>query len=247
MPELSSLSQKIFGFFVKEPLPAGGAPIGVSAAPGTPLPGHPVAGPPAAGTRAGSGPAASGPAAGVPGRPGEPGALDARFAEHFAQLLAKNNPPGPDYFEFQEALRGLADLGLPEAQRYQAAWATFKAMGGPSDRAALVHTAQQCMNVLRADRAAFQQSAATAATERVGALQAEQQRLRADNEALTRQLSELQARLTANADRLRVLDGETTEQATRLDERRRAYDVTFAHFTQQLETDIARISQYLGG
>jgi FtsZ-binding cell division protein ZapB len=233
MPDSTSLSQKILGFFVKEAAPSTAtganppAPAPTMGNPPPPLPG-PTSPKPAASAAAATSPA-----------------LDTKFAEHFAQVLAKNNPPGPDYFEFREALRGLSDLGLPEAQRYQAAWASFKAMGGPPDRAALLTTAQQYLNALRADRAAFQQSAASAATERVGALQAEQQRLRAENEALTRQLAELQARLTANSERLRTLDGETAAQAARLDERRSAYDTTYAHFTGQIEADIARIGQHL--
>ena len=232
MAEPSTLSQKILGFFVKEaPAPAGGP--GAAAAPARPVgPPGPPSGPPVP--------------LGASAAAGSQGAVDVKIAEHFAQVLAQSNPPGPDYFEFREALRGLSDLGLPEAQRYQAAWAAFKAMGGPTDRSALVNTANQYLHALRADRAAFQQTAAAASTERVGALQAEQQRLRAENEALTRQLAELQARLTANSERLRTLDGETAEQASRLDERRRAYDTTFAHFTQQIEADIARIGQHLG-
>ncbi len=230
MPDAPNLTQKILGFFLKES----------AAVPGATSP------PLTAAPRPASSISPTAPAGAQPAPASDPAAPDAKFAEHFAQLLAKNNPPGPDYFEFQEALRGLAALGLPEAQRYQAAWATFKAMGGPSDRATLINTAQQYLHALRADRAAFQQSAATAATERVGALQAEQQRLRAENETLTRQLAELQARLNANTERLRTLDGETATQAARLDERRRAYDATFAHFTTQIEGDIARIGQHLG-
>jgi hypothetical protein len=42
-----------------------------------------------------------------------------------------------------------------------------------------------------------------------------------------------------------ILLGYAAEQATRLDERRRAYDTTYAHFTQQIEGDIARIGQHL--
>ena len=54
--------------------------------------------------------------------------MDAKFAEHLANVLAQSNPPGPDYFEFRETLRSLNNLGLSEEKQFQAAWASFKAL-----------------------------------------------------------------------------------------------------------------------
>ncbi len=240
MPEPASLSQKILGFFLKEAPADTATPGGTDAPSGAPnsAPGSPTFLPPSSAPR---------PVAAAPSSAPATGALDQKFAEHFAQLLAKNNAPGPDYFEFRDALRGLTDLGLPEEKQYQAAWATFKAMGGPADRAALTATASQYLQVLRADRDAFTQSVEAAIKERVGGLQQEQLRLRADNEALARQLAELQVRQQANAARLQAIEGETAEQRTRLDQSRLNYEATYAHFTRQIEADVARIGQHLGG
>ncbi len=219
MADSSSLSQKILGFFVKEAEPGAA---------------QPPARPAAAGTAQSAAPA-----------PAPSGAPDARFAEHLAQVLAKNNPPGPDYFEFREALRGLSSLGLTEEKQFQAAWASFKAMGGPVDVVVLTNTAVQYLNALTADREAFTKSVADAIAERVGGLQQEQQRLRADSEALTRQLAEIQQRLGANTERLKAIDGEVTEQSTKLQQNQQRYEATYAHFAQQIKDEVAKIRQYL--
>ena len=218
MADSSSLSQKILGFFVKEAEPGAALPTARPAAPGTTQPAP---------------------------APAPLGAPDARFAEHLAQVLAKNNPPGPDYFEFREALRGLSSLGLTEEKQFQAAWASFKAMGGPVDVAVLTNTAAQYLNALTADRESFNKSVADAITERVGGLQQEQQRLRADSEALTRQLTEIQQRLGANADRLKAIDGEVTEQSTKLQQNQQRYEATHNHFAQQIKDETAKIRRYL--
>jgi hypothetical protein len=226
MSESGSLSQKILGFFIKEAPtgnPAAGAANSPAGGPGRPV-GAPV----------------------PPTHPG-PGTIDAKFAEHFAQVLAKHNPPGPDYFEFREALRGLASLGLAEDKQYQAAWASFKAMGGSTDRTVLITTANQHLQALAADRDAFAKSVDAAIAERVGGLQREQQQLQADNETLTRQLAEIQARIQANTARLATITGEMQDQSGRLQQSRLNYEATYAHFTQQIQTDVARIGQYLGG
>ncbi|WP_311136709.1 hypothetical protein [Hymenobacter cellulosilyticus] len=122
-------------------------------------------------------------------------------------MLAKNNPAGPDYFEFRETLRSLTSLGLSEEKQFQAAWASFKAMGGSANVTALTSTGQHYLTALSADRDAFAKSVEDAINERVGGLQKEQQQLQADNEALARQLAEIQQKQADNNARLTAIGG----------------------------------------
>ena len=220
MPDSDNLGHKILSFFIKEENLAGKpGPAGPAPAGASPVP-------------AASSPAPS-------------GAVDAKFAEHLANVLAKNNLPGADYFEFREALRSLGSLGLSEDQQYQAAWASFKALGGAPDVALLAGTANQYLAFLNKDREAFGQSVETAIGERVGGLQREQQQLQADTENLNRQLSEIQQKLAANATRLAAIGGEITEQSGKLNLNRQNYEATYSHFTAQIRDDLAKITRYL--
>lgn len=220
MPDSDNLGHKILSFFIKEEsLTAKPAPA--SAAP----------------TSSGPTPLASSPA--------PSGTVDAKFAEHFANVLAKNNLPGPDYFEFRETLRSLSSLGLSEDQQYQAAWASFKALGGAPEVALLAGTANQYLAILGKDREAFGQSVEAAIAERVGGLQREQQQLQADSEALTQQLAAIQQKLAANAARLAAIGGEVAEQSGKLTLNRQNYEATYGHFTSQIRDDLAKIARYL--
>ena len=218
MPDSDNLGHKILSFFIKEES----------------LSGKPA---PANSTPMSSNPAA----ASAPPN----GAVDAKFAEHFASVLAKNNLPGPDYFEFRETLRSLASLGLSEDQQYQAAWASFKALGGATDVTRLASTGNQYLTILGQDREAFGQSVEAAIAERVGGLQREQQQLQADTEALTRQLAEIQQKIAAATARLAAIGGEVVEQSGRLNQNRQNYETTYNHFTSQIRADLAKIAQYL--
>lgn len=173
------------------------------------------------------------------------GAIDPKFAEHFANVLAQNNPPGPDYFEFRETLRSLSNLGLPEDKQYLAAWASFKALGGPTDATALTNTANGYIAALNKDRDAFNKSVEVTMTERVGGLQNEQKRLQTENEALAKQLIEIQKQIDANANRLTAIGSEMTEQSGKITQNRQNFETTFAHFTDQIKGDISKITQYL--
>lgn len=230
MPEPDqSIGRKILSFFVKEEEP--GVATGTSPAPASTSP------------RPASPASASTPA--LPVSPASTGSVDAKFAEHFSNVLAKNNPPGPDYFEFRETLRSLMNLGLPEDKQYQAAWASFKALGGGSDIATLTNTANQYIAALNKDREAFGKSVEAALTERVGGLQNEQKRLQTENEALAKQLVEIQKQIDANTNRLSAITGEISEQSGKITQNQQNYDTTFAHFTDQIKGDIAKMGQYL--
>lgn len=219
MPDSDNLGHKILSFFIKEEH--------LKNAPGP------------------ASPAATSPTPPAAGNPAPPGAVDAKFAEHLASVLAKSNLPGADYFEFREALRSLSGLGLGEDQQFQAAWASFKALGGAPDVALLAGTANQYLTILSKDREAFGQSVEAAIAERVGSLQREQQQLQADTESLTRQLAEIQQKLTAHATRLAAIGGEITEQSGRLTQNRQNYEATYGHFTGQIRDDLAKIARYL--
>lgn len=237
MPEPDkSLGRKILSFFVKEEDQSGTVSTGT---------------PPASPAQGAPRPSASIPAAGpsntLPATPStvSTGAVDSKFAEHFASVLAQNNPPGPDYFEFRETLRSLASLGLPEDKQFQAAWASFKALGGPSDVTALTNTGNGYIAALNKDRDGFAKSVEAALAERVGGLQNEQKRLQTENDSLAKQLVEIQKQIDANTNRLTAINGEITEQSGKISQNRQNYETTFAHFTNQIKDDIARMTQYL--
>jgi hypothetical protein len=233
-----SLGRKILSFFVKEedPTPsATGVPVSPANTPAAP---RPAAGAPA--------PASQAAVPNVPPRETtSPGAIDPKFADHFADVLAKNNQPGPDYFEFRETLRSLSNLGLPEDKQYQAAWASFKALAGTSDVSVLTSAANLYLNALNKDRDAFKKSVDVALTERVGGLQDEQKRLLTENEALAKQLIDIQKQIDNNANRLKAIDGEINEQSEKITRNGHSYDITFDHFTNQIKGDIDRMTQYL--
>ena len=227
----NSFGRKILGFFIKDD---GGPPAtGAGTAPG----------PAVARTTASALPQS------VPTpRPTDtvqPGSIDTKFVGHFAEVLQKANVEGPDYFEFRETLKSLADLGLDESKRYQAAWATFKAMTGQANTSVLTSTASQYLTALNADREQFLKSVETALAERVGGLQDEQKQLQTDNETLQKQITDLQNRLTTNTDRLSKLGGEMTEQSQKLTQNRQNFEATYASFTDQIKQDVSTIQTYL--
>ena len=215
-----SIGSKIWGFFVKE---APGQPAA------SPLPPSPVAAPEPATVRN---------AAGTRD-------IDRKFVDHFVELLAKSNLPGPDYFEFKQALQSMEGLGLSEEKQFLAAWASFKAMGGLTEVGVLTTTAGQYLTALDKDRAAFLKDVERAIAERVGSLNDELKKLQQDNKAFAEQITALQAKINANNERIGQISGEVEAQSARIHENRDGYELAYQSFVQQIQADNDKIKKYL--
>ncbi|WP_128544027.1 hypothetical protein [Larkinella soli] len=229
---LDTLGRKILSLFIKEEsaaAPAATAPVNAPpAARPAPAPIQPIQQVPQA-----------------PSATGGNGTVDNKFVEHLASVLAKSNPQGPDYFEFREALKNLANLDLSEDKQYQAAWASFKAMGGSPDVSLLVNSANQYLTALNADREAFAKTVDGAMNDRVGGLSNEQNQLKAENEQLAKQILELQKRIDTNNERLTKIGGELEEQRQRILQNRDNYEATLAVFVGQIKRDLLKLGEYI--
>ncbi|MPR37056.1 hypothetical protein [Salmonirosea aquatica] len=225
MPESEkSLGDKLLGFFIKDP--EGKSP--------TPTPSEPIA------------PAV--PPAQTPNVVNAAGTaeVDRKFVEHFVELLEKANLPGPDYFEFKQALKSMEGLGLSEEKQYQASWASFKAMAqGVRDTSILSTSANQYVGVLDRDRTSFLKDVEKAISDRVGSLNQELNKLQEDNKTYARQIVELQEKINANNGRLEKINGDIQEQSAKINANRDSYDITYHSMVEQINSDLAKIKKYL--
>lgn len=173
------------------------------------------------------------------------GQIDKKFVEHFVSLLEKANLPGPDYFEYKQALQSMEGLGLGEEKQFQAAWASFKVMGGAKDTTVLKTSADQYLGILSKDRDSFLKDVEKAIKERVGALQDEHKKLEETNAAYAQQIIDLQKKIDDNKNRLGQISGEVSEQTAKINTNKDSFEVTYVSFVDQIQSDLARINQYL--
>lgn len=173
------------------------------------------------------------------------GQIDKKFVEHFVNLLEKANLPGPDYFEYKQALQSMEGLGLGEEKQFQAAWASFKAMGGAKDTAILKTSAEQYLGILVKDRESFLKDVEKAIKDRVGALQDEHKKLEDANAAYAQQIIELQKKIDENKNRLGQISGEVSDQTAKINTNKDSFEVTYLSFVDQINADLSKINQYL--
>ena len=173
------------------------------------------------------------------------GVVDKKFGEHFVSLLESSNFKGPDYFEYMQALKSLAGLGLSEEKQYQAAWASFKAMGGITDVAVLTNTANQYISILDSDRQNFLKDVETAITDKVGGLKNSLKTTQDENATLANKIIDLQNRINANNEKITKITTDISEQSAKITTNKSNYEITYSSFVEQIKGDISKISQYL--
>ncbi len=172
--------------------------------------------------------------------------VDHKFVEHFAELLEKANLPGPDYFEFKQALKSMEGLGLNEEKQFQASWASFKAMAsGVTDTSVLTTSANHYGNVLNKDRESFLKDVESAIDDRIGSLKQESKKLEDNNKSYTQQILDLQKKIDANNDRLEKINDEVLEQTEKINSSRASFDLTYQSMVDQINADIEKINKYL--
>jgi len=171
--------------------------------------------------------------------------IDRKFVDHFVELLEKANLPGPDYFEYKQALQSMEGLGLGEEKQFQAAWASFKAMGGIKDTSVLKTSADQYLSILDKDHASFLKDVDLAIKDRVGSLNDELKKLEENNTSFAKQIADLQSKIDANKNRLGQISGEISEQSAKINANKDSFEVTFNSFVEQIKSDLNKINQYL--
>lgn len=173
------------------------------------------------------------------------GVVDKKFVDHFVSLIENSNLKGPDYFEYMQALKGLSGLGLSEDKQYQASWASFKAMGGITDVNVLTNTANQYIDVLDNDRQGFLKDVDAAITEKVGGLKNALKSSQDENEAMAKQIVDLQNRINGNNEKITKTATDISEQSAKITTNKNNYEITYNSFVEQIKGDIAKIKQYL--
>ncbi len=174
------------------------------------------------------------------------GGVDRKFVDHFADLLEKANLPGPDYFEFKQALKSMEGLGLNEEKQFQASWASFKAMAaGVKDTSVLTTSADHYGNVLNKDRENFLKDVEKTIDDRIGSLMQESKKLQEDTKTYAQQIMDLQNKIDASNDRLEKINDEVEEQTEKINTNRDSFDLTYQSMVDQINADIEKIKRYL--
>jgi hypothetical protein len=172
---------------------------------------------------------------GVGSAPGAVTATDQRFADYFDILFKDANIPGPDYYEFARMIAAMQAIP-DEHARYAAAFAGLQVQG--LDKARLLSTAAEYLQVLKADADHFGSSFETALQEKVLSRTAEVEEKSKRIQALSKEITDLQTQIGN-------MQNEIGEAKGKLEANSSAYAAESEKRKQTIQIDIEKIDRYI--
>lgn len=158
-----------------------------------------------------------------------------KFSEHFNRLFADANLPGPDYYEFwkmTEAMQAIAD----EKARYTAVFAGLQVQG--LDKQKLLSSAQQYLQILEADAAAFNSTIDETLLQKVQSRKKEMN----DTQERIQKLSQEIINLHQHMD---TLSKEIAENESKIENSTAGYAAALAGSKNKLLQDIEKINKHI--
>jgi septal ring factor EnvC (AmiA/AmiB activator) len=165
------------------------------------------------------------------------------MAQILEDAIVASNLPGFDYLEFRDALVNMKDLPLPEAQKFQAVFATAQSM--KVDKGKLLEAIDHYLKVVEKSSADFKayidgvtEKEVTSKSGTVDRLDQEMQKNAAEIQRLTQVVQELKKQ--QDAVRMEVAQAELE-----ISNKKAAFEATQAAVTQNLTSDRSKIETYL--
>jgi len=113
------------------------------------------------------------------------GSPDERFVKMLQEVIAANNIPGQDYFEFKQAIDAMASMSLDEKNKFLAAY-----IAGQYKKEVLVSSIDKYVSIIQNELKGFTNDLAVQYDERVTKKHATIEQLKKDLEAMNKKIME---------------------------------------------------------
>lgn len=159
-----------------------------------------------------------------------------KYDADFDAVMKECNVPGPDYYEFMQAINNPALAALPEQQRYIATFAPISAMGATKDK--LVETANFYLGKLEEQKSSFETRLSRTRENRVDSKLKEVEQLKDENDRMTQRMQE-------NIKKIGELTAESNEATVQLNAAQTTFEMALKKKTDMIQSHITNIQNYL--
>jgi hypothetical protein len=165
------------------------------------------------------------------------------YLDYFKKVFTDRNIPGPDYFEFVNALEMMKDQPIPEQQKFFGVYVGFASQGVTKDR--LIQTAQQYIATFQEKSDGFAKALDVEFANAVESRHKQIDALKSDNEKLNQQMVEIQNKILKNTEQSGVLLQEANTEQVGLTQKKANFDASFNYMVGVINDNINKIKNYL--
>ena len=165
----------------------------------------------------------------------QPSTDTGKFKQYFNKLFEEANIQGPDYYEFSKMIDAMAAI-TDEKARYLAAFAGLSVQG--LDKARLLSTASQYLQVLETDASNFNNTIDATLHEKVVSKKSEIEEMSKRIEQLSQEIAELQNKIA-------VLQNEISDNEQKIESNSSGYQVESVNMKNRIQSDIEKIKEHI--
>ena len=164
-----------------------------------------------------------------------------KFMNQFDELLEKSNLPGPDYYEFMKMTQAMPTL--TDDVKYPAAFSALKVQG--LSKQSLLDTAQQYIDILRADKEKFSQALESKVVSEINKKKANLSNSQDSIKQKQEMIQQLQTEINKETTDILNLTQEISSDEKKLSDKNTAYSAASEAKKNTILSDIQKINTYI--
>lgn len=165
------------------------------------------------------------------------------FTKFLNEVYQKGNFPGPDYQEFTDALKTMANVPMDERTKFTAVFAGFQVQGVNKDR--LINTGLKYIDLIKGQSAGFNDEITTMLNTEIADKQKRAQGFLDENAQIEQQMIALTEKKNKNVAQAQQINAEVNEQIATLNVKKNSMEAAVSEFIVDIQSHVDKIKLYL--
>lgn len=171
------------------------------------------------------------------------GEMSQTIFERLLGVLNTNNQQGFDYIEFKNSLKALEKMGMDEKTMYRSAFATAQTIGASVQ--GITDSIDFYKKILQKESTDFAEAVKQQIESKLSDKEKEIDDFKIMIDSKQKQIEALQAEIQKHKESIATLSSKIESDKTQINKTKSDFDVTFESIMQQINTDAAKIKEYL--
>lgn len=159
--------------------------------------------------------------------------------EALEKVLADNNLPGEDYYDFRMAVKSMVGVGLDITSSTKASFASLSVKG--MTKQIVIDTSKQYIEMLDKEKEKFLAAVSKKIDNKISKPKADVSSIEQENIALGKKIEEITKQINDNNTAISKKKGEVAEQESLIEKTKTNYEYTHTSVVKEIQDDITRL------
>ena len=172
------------------------------------------------------------------------GVIDEKVVSKLEEIFKNANLPGPDLYEFVQALKTMEGQPIDEATKYRLTFSSMSVMG--LTKAKMLEAAETYKKILSDVKADFENQFASKLIAQVESKRTDAEKLVASNVELQKQIEDINKKMSENLNQMQQFRNDANMAESELNAKKASFELTYSNFvTNNIDNQTNKINTYI--